>query len=106
METGVIASAFVLLLGLEWRYRLRYLRLGAVVFAIAVLALYQPVYGAAERNAYLTPPAQRITRVPQGVEGDALLSDYQSGVLTMSRTVGYAVRVNSGIRTVAVGALV
>jgi hypothetical protein len=102
METIVVATIFVLLLGLEWRYRLRRLRVGTALLSLVVLALSQPNYTGAQRRALATPPAERITEV----EYHGPISAYESGVYTTMREVGGAAGVTANIRLAAVAALV
>ena len=103
-----VALAFAVLLALEWRYRLRTLRIGAAVLAVTMLFFFAPTYHAAWRRAMDTPPAERIADYPGTVPGSVArsLSEYESGVFTMHRAVvenaaGYARE-----RDLAVGVLV
>lgn len=88
-----VATVFLLLLGLEWKYRLRSVRVGTAVLAIVMFLFSQPNPHAAWRRAISTPAEQRVTVWP-GRDGERL-SDYQSGVFTMYQAVadnaaGYA----------------
>jgi hypothetical protein len=84
-----VALAFAVLLALEWRYRLRTLRIGAAVLAVTMLFFFAPHYHAAWRRAMGTPPSERITAFPGTVPGSVArsLSEYESGVFTMHRAV-------------------
>ena len=77
-----VALTFVVLLGLEWRYSLKTLRVVSAVLAMAMLFFFQPNYHAAWRRAMSTPPSERVTDI-----GSASLrrplSEYESGVTTM-----------------------
>ena len=84
-----VALALAVLLALEWRYRLRTLRIGAAVLAVTMLFFFAPHYHAAWRRAMGTPPSERITAFPGTVPGSVgrSLSEYESGVFTMHRAV-------------------
>ena len=92
-----VALAFAVLLALEWRYRLRTLRIAGAVMAVTMFFFFAPTYHAAWRRAMSTPPAERIKHYT-GLLPDSnarLLSEYESGVFTMHRAVvenagGYA----------------
>ena len=106
LETIVVVSFLALLLGLEWRYRRRPLRVGATLLALMLLAWYQPNFTGARRRAIAMPPAERIrSSAVAGSEHDTL-SEYRSGVYTTMREVGEAAGSGEGIRLAAVGALV
>ena len=92
-----VALAFAVLLALEWRYRLRALRIAAAVLAVTMLFFFAPNHHAAWRRAMGTPPSERITEYPGPTPGSVArsLSEYESGVFTMSWAVvenasGYA----------------
>jgi len=102
-DTGLFLALFVILLGLEWRFRRRGLRVGAILLALAVLAFYQPNYTVARRRALGTPPAKRVTQIP--FHGERV-SEYESGVYTTMEAVSDAAGFGSGARLVAAGALV
>jgi hypothetical protein len=105
-DLAVVAAAFVLLLGLEWRYRRRQLRFGTALLALVVLGWYQPNLTGARRRALGASPAERVTRLAEpGQGGYRTLSDYESGVHTTIRTVSEAAAFGEGLRLVAVGAL-
>lgn len=78
-ETIVLAVFFAVALGLEWRYRLRSIRLGAASLALLVLFFAQPSPTRAARRAVAASPAERVT----ALRGSPL-SAYESGVLTMA----------------------
>ena len=99
--TTILALFFAVLLGVEWRYRPGWLRLGAALFALAVLFFAQPGYTRAARRALSMPPSERIT---QGFDGRPL-SDYVSGVRTMERAVVDDVEMGADARLLAIGVL-
>lgn len=107
-EALVVGLPFALLLGLEWRYRLKSVRVGCAVLSVALLFFLQPNTHAAWRRAMETPAAERETHYPSPIPGELgrPLSEFESGVFAMRRAVideagGYA-----GTRLIAVGALV
>jgi hypothetical protein len=105
-DLAVVGVTFVLLLGLEWRYRRRWLRLGTALLALVVLGWYQPNYTGARRRALSASPAERVMRLPEpGQGGYRTVSDYESGVFTAMRDVGEAAAFGEEVRLVAVGAL-
>jgi hypothetical protein len=86
--TGIVAVCAVIVV-VEWRYRLRSLRVGAILLAGAMLWFFQPSTHAAWRRAMSTPPSERVTHAG-GFGSDSLgplLSEYQSGVYTMYEAV-------------------
>ena len=99
--TGLVLI-FAGLLGLEWRYRLKSLRLLTVLLALVVFWLFGgPNYTTAGRRASVASPEERV-RV---LAGDTL-SEYMSGVDIMREFLSESERENSGPRGVALGALV
>jgi hypothetical protein len=85
----ILVATFAIALGLEWRYHLKILQLGASVLALALLLFFQPPYHAAWRRAISAPPSERITHWPT-TSPDSVgtpLTEYQSGVFTMHRAV-------------------
>ena len=104
-ETYVVLAIFAVLLGLEWRYGRRFLRVATAMLALAVLWFYQPSYTWARRKALGTPPAERVILNPvAGSERDTL-SEYHSGVYTTMRWVSYYHGVGAGARLAVIGAL-
>lgn len=101
IETIIVVATFAVLLGLEWRYRLRRLRVGTALLSLVVLALYHPNYTVAQRRALGMPPAERITEIPY----HGPVSAYESGVYTAIREAAGAAGVTENIRLAAVGAL-
>lgn len=106
-EALIVGVPFALLLGVEWRYRLRSMRVGCALLALAVLLFSQPDSYAAWRSAMDTPVAERETHYPSAIPGEVgrPLSDFESGVFAMHRAVieesaGYEVA-----RWIAVGVL-
>lgn len=81
--TVLLALVFLVLLALEWRYRLKSVRVIAVLLAMAVWSFFQPIPDRAARRAIVMPPAQRVTELARG----GPLSEYASGVATMERAV-------------------
>lgn len=76
---ALIVALFATLLVLEWRNRLKPLRLVATILSLLVILTAVPSTRIATRRAFNTPPAERIT-----IRGG---TDYESGVLTMERAV-------------------
>lgn len=95
----LLALLFAALLGLEWRYQLRRLRLGAVLLALVVLFFAQPSSTRAVRRAFVTPPAERVTELGTS------LSEYESGVATMKQAVDEDSEVGAIARLLGIGAL-
>jgi hypothetical protein len=97
--TVVLALVFAVLLGLEWRYRLKSLRMGAALLAASVLLFYAPPgTTAAARRALELPASQRVIVLAGGVR----LSEYASGVRTMEWAIIEAWRAYFGPNLVAV----
>lgn len=92
---------FAVLLGFEWRYRLRSVRITAAVLALASGLFAQPLSNRAARRVIAAPMAERVTRTPDGTP----LSDYESGVLTMEEAVVEDVMMGAPVRLLSVGAL-
>jgi len=80
IRTIVIVLIFVGLLVIEWRYKLRSVRLGAVFLAVVLAFFTGGNLTAARRQALDMPAAQRITQV-----AGHQVSDYASGVFTMAQ---------------------
>jgi hypothetical protein len=99
-ETAIVAAIFAILLGLEWRYQFRSLRLGTVMLALIVLFLAQPIYVSAARRVSMAPLEERITEL-HGRQ----ISDYQSGVLTLYEAIGEVGSARANIRLVTLGVL-
>ena len=107
LRTGAVLF-FVVVLALEWRYRLRSLRLGAVGLALAGLSLFglPPIHGA-WRVAIGTPSAERVKSwAPFTDPGANPMSDYASGVSTMERAVADMFRETASVRWFTIGVLV
>ena len=100
--TMLVGLVFVVILVVEWRYRLRVVRVGAAVLALLVLYFGQPGPHRAARRAVEMPLAERITQVPNG---HPPLTDYQSGVFTMERAVIEDANVGETSRLLAIGVL-
>lgn len=100
-ETIVVALVFAILLGLEWRYRHRSVRLGTVILALVVWEFTQPSITVAGRRASAASPEERSTEL----HGEPL-SEYMSGVDTMRRFVVQQYEQDSGIRLLVLGVLV
>jgi hypothetical protein len=79
--TVFLALIFALLLGIEWRYRIKGARIGAAILTLIVLQFAQPGYRRAARRALELQPSQRITQLGTAPP----VSDYTSGVLSMER---------------------
>ena len=98
----LLALLFAMLLGIEWRYRLRSARLAAAMLAVAAWLFVQPTPPRAAREVMWAPPAARVTRM-RPVDGP--LSEYQSGVATMERAVEDNIRMGEDTRVLCVGVL-
>jgi hypothetical protein len=107
MESALVTAnmllglAFVVMLMVEWRYRLRAVRVAAAVLALVVLYIAQPGAHSAARRALEMPPAERITQIPY----HSPLTDYESGVFTMERAVVEDSDVGEPARLLAIGVL-
>jgi len=80
MITILLATFLVGLLVLEWRYRLKLLRVCAVVVSMVSLIFAQPGLHRAARVALSTPVLERVNRF-----GDRGATEYESGILTTER---------------------
>ena len=97
--TSGLAIVFAVLLVLEWRYRLKTLRLAAAVLAVAALWFFQPLITNATRAALARSPAER-ERVPfPGA------SDYEKGVFAMAGEVSARMNHTAGARRLSAGVL-
>jgi hypothetical protein len=103
MLTLLVAVVFVVLLALEWWRGLRTVRVGAVLLALVVLEFAQPVSWRAARRALSLSAAERLTAWPGG---GRVLSEYESGVLSMHEMVVEDAQIGADARHVALGALV
>ena len=97
----IVALIFAVLLGLEWRYRLRTARMVAAVLALVVSFFYQPAATRAVRRALTMPPAERVTEIPGGPP----LSEYEIGVYTMQRAVADDSKMGYDERLLSMGVL-
>lgn len=95
----LLFTTFAVLLGLEWRYQFRLLRVAAILLTLVVLFFAQPSSTRAARWAMFAPPAQRITAL------GAPLSGYESGVATMRQAVEEDARMGADARLLAMGVL-
>ena len=100
-ETIVVSLVFAALLGLEWRYQRRRLRLGTVGLALLVYAFAQPSVTVAGRRASAAPPEARI-RI---LRGDTL-SEFMSGVDLMREYLVQQLSARADLRLLALGVLV
>lgn len=100
-ETILIATVFVVLLGLEWRYRLRSLRVGTALLAIGLWLFAQPSATRAARRALEMSPAERVTEIAGGEP----LSEYAVGVRTMEQAVADDARMFANERLLSIGVL-
>jgi uncharacterized membrane protein len=98
----VLAAVFLVLLGVEWRYRSGIARIAVVALALAAMLFVQPNAHRALRRAWTTAPDARVTQVADGRS----VSEYQSGVLTMKRAVSDDVAMGDGTRRIAMLALI
>jgi hypothetical protein len=101
IETVVLALLFAVLLGVEWRYRLRSARIVAALIAVAALQFFEPSPRQAARRVIGAPPAERVTQWSDGRP----LSDYQSGVVTMEEAVYDDAKFHSTLRLLCGGVL-
>lgn len=106
-EALVVGLPFVLLLGLEWRYRIRSVRVGSAVLAVALLFFSRANTHAAWRRAMDTPVAERETHYPTTTPGEVgrQLSEFESGVFAMRRAVIGESAGYEGTRWIAAGVL-
>ncbi len=104
--TGIVV-VFAVVLGLEWRYGFKSLRVGAAIMALALLLFLQPHYHAAWRRAISTPESERVSHWSDTSADSSgpRLTEYQSGVFTMRRAVIDLKSAYSGERWFVVGVL-
>ena len=100
-ETIVLVLVFAVLLGFEWRNRLRSLRIAAAVLALAVCLFAQPLPRRAARRAIVAPSAERVTQIADGPP----LSEYASGVVTMEQAIVEDAKMDAYARLLSVGVL-
>lgn len=98
--TTVLALIYVVILGLEWRYRLRSLRLGAISLVLVVLWVAQPNVTRAARSALVMPSVERVTQI----RGEPL-SEYASGVRTMEEAVDVDSKLGANARVLSLAVL-
>lgn len=96
-ETMLVALVFVVLLGVEWRYRLKSVRVAVAVLALIVSFFYQSSATRAARRAIVMQPSQRVTH-PSGTE-------YASGVATMYQAVADDSEMSGSERLLSMGVL-
>ena len=82
-DTIIVVLVFGVLLALEWRYRIKTVRLGTALLAVIVWIFSQPNPTRAARRAIAMSPAERVT-----VIHGSQLSEYASGVATMEQAAG------------------
>jgi len=99
-ETILIALMFAVPLGFEWRYQLRSLRLGTAILSLVVFLFAQPNYTSAARRVSGAPPAERITQLR-----GSLISEYESGVLTMYEALDDVHDASANIRLLSLAVL-
>lgn len=95
-EVAVVTLIFAVLVGFEWRSRLGGVRVATTTLSMVVLLLAQPSYTTAARQASVASPEERITQI-RGIP----VSEYESGVATMTQAIDEAWEVRAGIRLVA-----
>jgi|1185.fasta_scaffold09735_3 hypothetical protein len=100
--TSVIALMFAVLLGLEWRFSWRTVRVGIIILALIVYWVFPtgPNYTIAGRRAMAVPVDERI----KVLRGDTL-SEYFTGVDIMREYLRES-EGSSGPRLIVLGALV
>lgn len=97
----VVSAIFASLLALEWRYRLRSARLIAVILALMVLSFMRPDPTANMRQALSAPQEERVTE-----RFGYPISEYESGVRTMTVALEDAYNSGAGLTWIAKGVLV
>jgi hypothetical protein len=102
VKLALLGLLSAVLLWLEWRYRLRSLRIGAVVLAIVVWESSQPNLYRVFRWVIAAPPAERVSRMADGPP----LSEYASGVVTLQRAYVEEMMVGENERLLSLGILV
>lgn len=100
IETTLAAVFFAVLLAIEWRYRLRSVRVATAVLALLALLLSQPSMTNSRRRAMSLPRAERVTEF----WGDPL-SEYHSGVLTLAEVYSENSEEGFGGRVLGLGVL-
>ena len=101
ITTSLLAAAFIVLLGLEWRYQLTSVRITVAVLAFVVWLFSQPLPRRAARRVIGSSPAARVTQFSDG----SPVSEYASGVLTMERAALEDVKMGLPVRLLSVGVL-
>jgi hypothetical protein len=99
-ETIVVVLVFVVLLALEWRYRLKSVRVATALTALVLWFFTIPNPTRAARRAIAMSPAERITVI----HGDTL-SEYASGVRTMEQAASDDAMAFDKERLLSVGVL-
>ena len=95
-----VAVVFLVLLGFEWRYKFRSLRIGTALLALLVWLWCQPNFTMAARRVSNAPPEARVTQL-----NGSKVSDYESGVATMFEAIDDAVKEQASLRMLALGVL-
>ena len=95
-----LGLAFTVVLILEWRYRVRTLRVACAFVAVAIMAFAGPRLTTTRRRALDTPPAERVTQI-----GGMPVSEYAVGVLTMSKAVAEDARMSDNLGLLSLGVL-
>lgn len=101
VETIGVALLFLVLLGFEWRYNLRIVRVGSAMLALLVWFVCQPDYTTAVRRVSSAPPEARVTQLH-----GSTISEYESGVATMFEAIDDVVKERATCRVLALGALI
>jgi len=101
IDTILVAAALVVLLGIEWRYQLRAVRLATIALALIVWYFSLPNLTIAARWASTAPPEERVTHL-RGEE----MSEYLVGVATMREAMSGQIEARSHTRLLAIGALI
>lgn len=99
-ETLLVALVFAALLAIEWRYRLRSVRLGTAFVALAIWLVTQPNATRAARRALDTTPAERVTQI-----AGQPLTEYVAGVRTMEQAAADDAMMFVNERWMSVGVL-
>ena len=100
-EATLLAVVFAVLLWLEWRYRLRSVRIVAAVLALVIWLFWQPSPHGVARRVIAAAPAERVQRIGDGPP----LSEYASGVITMELALVEDAMRDENVRLMSIGVL-
>ena len=100
-ETAAVAMILIALCVVEWRYRWRSMRWGAVILALLIWWFALPDYVSAARRASVAPREARVTQLH-----GSPISDYESGVATMVARMSEAATARSSLRLIAFASII